>query len=82
MVGQLAAEIGADCDKSDACQNDHWAEAEEYIEFNTAGAWLGENTPIILRETVADAMIREQVDLEPQGCKHCGNVANGCACNG
>lgn len=76
MVGQLAQENGAMCEDREACQADHWSEAEEYIEFNTAGGWFGENTPIILREHWP---IKDE-DEEPQGCKHCGNVSGGCTC--
>lgn len=27
-----------------------WEEAVEWMEFNVCGAWLGDNTPIFLRE--------------------------------
>jgi hypothetical protein len=27
-----------------------WEEADEYISFNCAGAWMGELTPVILYE--------------------------------
>ena len=26
-----------------------WEEAVEYFEFNTLGAWMGENTPVFIR---------------------------------
>lgn len=26
-------------------------DAEEYLEFNVAGAWVGNNTPVLLRES-------------------------------
>jgi hypothetical protein len=50
MVNRLAEDFGAFCEEREACQVDHWMEAEEYIEFNTAGGWFGETTPVILRE--------------------------------
>lgn len=50
MVTRLAEDFGAFCEEREACQADHWMEAEEYIEFNTAGGWFGDTTPVILRE--------------------------------
>lgn len=33
----------------------------------------------MLEKKVAEEILEEE-DQEPQGCKHCGNVANGCTC--
>jgi hypothetical protein len=32
----------------------------------------------MLEKKIAEEI--EEEDQEPQGCKHCGNVANGCTC--
>lgn len=76
MVQKLVDEFTADCVDTRECLEDHVSDAIEYIDFNTAGAWFGEGTPIILR----DDEPFEGYDSEPQGCKHCGNVAGGCTC--
>lgn len=49
-IDKLIAEFTDSCAGQDGelgC--DHWSEAEEYMEFNVTGGWVGENTPIFLR---------------------------------
>lgn len=74
MFQKLVSEYSADCEDVSQCLEEHGREAMEYIDFNTAGAWFGEGTPIILRD--------EEDYEEPQGCKHCSNVDGSCACKG
>jgi hypothetical protein len=74
MIQKLVDEFSADCEDISQCLEEHGREAMEYIDFNTAGAWFGEGTPIILRD--------EEDYEEPQGCKHCSNVDGSCACKG
>lgn len=31
-----------------------WEDAEEYVSFNIEGAWVGEDTPIILQDMIDD----------------------------
>jgi hypothetical protein len=52
MVSRLTDEFTEQCEVIGSAHHDcdHWMEAEEYIEFNTAGGWFGETTPVILRE--------------------------------
>jgi hypothetical protein len=52
MVSRLTDEFTEQCEIIGSAHHDcdHWMEAEEYIEFNTAGGWFGETTPVILRE--------------------------------
>lgn len=78
MIQKLVNEFSADCEDTRECLEDHVSEAIEYIDHNTAGAWFGEGTPIILR----DEEPHESLDEEPQGCKYCSNVGGGCACEG
>ena len=54
IARKLATEFRLACKGHDdaSCPDDHDLEAEEFIEFNTAGAWFGDNTPVMLR--VAD----------------------------
>lgn len=77
MIQKMVAEVSADCEDTRDCLEDHIGEAIEYLDFNTIGAWLGEGTPIILRD-------EEPFEGygEPQGCKYCSNVGGGCACEG
>jgi len=32
----------------------------------------------LLEKKIAEEIVEE--DQEPQGCEHCGNIANGCTC--
>jgi hypothetical protein len=70
-VDKLYREFSLGCGSHhDDC--DHYSEALEYMSYNVVGAWAGNSTPVFLR--------REEEEEEPQGCRHCGNVAGGCAC--
>lgn len=50
IVRKLADEFRKDCrEHTEDCPEDHDSEAEEFVEFNTAGGWFGDNTPVLLR---------------------------------
>ena len=70
-VEKLAVEFTGNCEKRSACDCDHWLQAEDYMSYNVTGTWAGEHTPVFLTRYEEE---------EPQGCKHCGNVAGGCTC--
>jgi hypothetical protein len=43
----LADEFAKDCD-SDHADSDPYTQAVEWFDFNTAGSWIGDQTPIIV----------------------------------
>ena len=47
-IAKLYIDFEGACKDQDEC--DHLSEAEEYMEFNVTGGWVGESTPIFLRE--------------------------------
>ena len=52
-VIKLAKEFEVSAKESfpfDGEERDFFSEAEEYMEFNVTGGWVGESTPIFLRE--------------------------------
>ena len=46
-------------------------EAEEFIDFNTVGAWMGDDTPVFINKlkTVLEQNGREDVLKKPKGAK-------------
>ena len=71
-LAKLDLQFRAECEYASACECDHDLEAQEWMDFNVTGGWVGNNTPIFL--------IRSEEEYEePQGCKHCSSVGS-CAC--
>ena len=57
MVDQLIRETSADC--ADNCDCDHFGEAEEYLEFNVLGAYVGPGTPVYLTARSLEEALQE-----------------------
>jgi hypothetical protein len=71
-LAKLESDFRSECEKASACDCDHDLEAQEWMDFNVTGGWVGNHTPVFLMES-------SEEDEEPQGCKHCSSVG-GCAC--
>lgn len=49
-VTKLYDEFVIECDIEGHEECDHLLEAEDFIGYNVTGAWVGENTPVFLRQ--------------------------------
>lgn len=59
IIKKLAKEFASSChEASDEC--DHESEAEEYFEFNIAGAYVGKHTPVYIRVGKLDELLSEE----------------------
>jgi hypothetical protein len=54
LVEHFAADYAASCDDPAHRDCDHETEAIEWVEFNIAGAWIGDRTPITLARFCAE----------------------------
>lgn len=53
-IDRMTLEFEQQCEKAEHEECDHWADAEEYFQFNVIGAYLGAGMPVFVRQELGE----------------------------